>query len=171
MDESANLPDEDRGLYPKYLVGKIPETGEIPDHMFYENNNGQFTTIEPIASPCMVLKFNDPDAQEALFVYANLKRSRYPKLADDIREQITQAVERRKIKELDAQIERLHGPGAVKAIEAAYADGSIFADNLPVRCPECASGKHFNCTGQAMLPDTDDMVVCSCKTAGHPDGT
>lgn len=28
---------------------------------------------------------------------------------------------------LDAQIERLHGPGAVEAIEVAYADGSIFS--------------------------------------------
>lgn len=30
--------------------------------------------------------------------------------------------------ELDERIERLHGPGAVAAIEAAFADGSIFVE-------------------------------------------
>jgi len=31
----------------------------------------------------------------------------------------------------------------------------------PVRCPECAAGKHANCTGWA-LDDRDVEVACPC---------
>ena len=34
---------------------------------------------------------------------------------------------------LDRQIDALHGEGAAAAIDAAYADGSIFADEMPPR--------------------------------------
>lgn len=30
----------------------------------------------------------------------------------------------------------------------------------PVLCPECAQGKTVNCVGQAMHPDSDDLVAC-----------
>lgn len=29
-------------------------------------------------------------------------------------------------------------------------------------CPECAQGKHDNCTGKTLDPDTDEMVTCGC---------
>lgn len=29
-------------------------------------------------------------------------------------------------------------------------------------CPECAQGKHQNCTGQVLDPDTDDFELCGC---------
>jgi len=34
-------------------------------------------------------------------------------------------------------------------------------------CPECRSGKHGNCTGWAIDPDTDEMVECECRVGGH----
>jgi hypothetical protein len=34
-------------------------------------------------------------------------------------------------------------------------------------CPECQSGKHVNCAGWAVDPDTDEIVECNCATGGH----
>ena len=33
-------------------------------------------------------------------------------------------------------------------------------------CPECAQGKHLNCTEQ-MLDEDDEWVPCPCFEAGH----
>lgn len=71
---------------------------------------------------------------------------------------------------LDARIDALHGPGAAAALDAALADGSIFADALPrpvavevgVICPECDNGKHPNCDGRALHPVTDELTACTC---------
>lgn len=41
---------------------------------------------------------------------------------------IAQDAERALAKELDRQIDRLHGPGAAAALDAAIADGSIYGD-------------------------------------------
>lgn len=72
--------------------------------------------------------------------------------------------------DLDARIDALHGPGAAAALDAAIADGSIFADSLPspvavevgVICPECDNGKHPNCDGRALHPVTDELTACAC---------
>lgn len=32
----------------------------------------------------------------------------------------------------------------------------------PVICPECAQGKHANCTGDALDESTDSIVDCQC---------
>jgi hypothetical protein len=70
--------------------------------------------------------------------------------------------------DLDARIDALHGSGAAAAIDAAFADGSIFsASSRPALCPECVNGKHVNCVGQALDPVTDDLVPCTC-THGEP---
>lgn len=29
-------------------------------------------------------------------------------------------------------------------------------------CPECAQGKHDNCTHEALDPVTDEFVLCGC---------
>lgn len=34
-------------------------------------------------------------------------------------------------------------------------------------CPECRQGKHANCTGWALDPDTDELVDCPCAEGGH----
>jgi len=41
------------------------------------------------------------------------------------------------------------------------------AEVVDTACPECAQGKHPNCTVQIMLPD-DTESVCACHVAGHP---
>lgn len=67
---------------------------------------------------------------------------------------------------LDAQIDRLHGPGAAAALDAAIADGSIFAESSrdPERviCPECANGKHQNCDGVGYDQLNDVTGPCTC---------
>lgn len=35
----------------------------------------------------------------------------------------------------------------------------------PVRCPECAAGKHANCNGDAW--DDDGPTICVCWAHGH----
>lgn len=29
-------------------------------------------------------------------------------------------------------------------------------------CPECKNGKHQNCDGQVLDPDTDEFGLCEC---------
>lgn len=36
-------------------------------------------------------------------------------------------------------------------------------------CPECTQGKHDNCTGKALDPATDNLVVCGCWTDRNDD--
>lgn len=38
------------------------------------------------------------------------------------------------------------------------------------RCPECAQGKHVNCTGTALDERTDELVVCRCPDPHCFDG-
>lgn len=38
-------------------------------------------------------------------------------------------------------------------------------------CPECRSGKHGNCDGEALNEATDEIVACTCPPAFHPKGT
>lgn len=35
-------------------------------------------------------------------------------------------------------------------------------------CPECRQGKHINCTGWAIDPDTDEVGYCACTAPEHP---
>jgi hypothetical protein len=37
----------------------------------------------------------------------------------------------------------------------------------PAVCPECANGKHPNCTGWAIDEKTDELVDCRCGTERH----
>lgn len=39
--------------------------------------------------------------------------------------------------------------------------GAVMAPPLPV-CPECATGKHQNCLGQALDHTTDTIAACNC---------
>lgn len=107
MNDNPDLPDEERGLYAKYRVFKIE--GDLDAHrsVFYENDLGQFTNAVEVTDPGMFLKFDDPAAQDAFWVYANSVKKRYPKLAADVKEQIYAAVERAQafLAELD-EIER-----------------------------------------------------------------
>lgn len=41
-------------------------------------------------------------------------------------------------------------------------------DAETIRCPECANGKHVNCTGWALEEVTDDVVTCKCTDLMHP---
>lgn len=36
-------------------------------------------------------------------------------------------------------------------------------------CPECAAGKHRNCTGWALDETTDEVVACGCVIHAVPD--
>ena len=47
------------------------------------------------------------------------------------------------------------------------ADAHVAGQPLTLSCPECASGKHPNCTHE-VLDDRDEMVACACEKAGHP---
>lgn len=33
-------------------------------------------------------------------------------------------------------------------------------------CPECRDGKHLNCTGWALDPETDEQTYCGCPEPG-----
>lgn len=77
MNEDPDLPDDERGLYPKYRVFK--RASEDMDHSIHD--------IEVI-DPGFFLKFKDPFAKEALLAYANACDEKYPKLADDIRQKL-----------------------------------------------------------------------------------
>lgn len=34
-------------------------------------------------------------------------------------------------------------------------------------CPECAQGKHRNCTGWAIYEATDTLADCTCRQTNH----
>lgn len=71
--------------------------------------------------------------------------------------------------DLDAAIDALHGPGAAAAIEAAYADGSIFGENTivvhddqPITLQPTITGQAFARLAPALAAQTAVMWVCSC---------
>jgi hypothetical protein len=120
MDDNPDLPDEERGLYAKYLVAKNPtdhpvELGgdremRVSLGAVWQDENGHVSGVQILeieTKPGMFLAFDDPAAQDALYVYANSVKKKYPKLAADIKEQIYAAVERQQafLAELD-EIER-----------------------------------------------------------------
>lgn len=37
----------------------------------------------------------------------------------------------------------------------------------PDVCPECAQGKHVNCTGDAWDYGADEPTACDCYRSGH----
>ena len=37
-------------------------------------------------------------------------------------------------------------------------------------CPECAAGKHQNCTVRTIDPETDAFVGCTCECPSQPGG-
>ena len=43
--------------------------------------------------------------------------------------------------------------------------GTSWCENAD--CPECRQGKHGNCTGWALDPDTDEIRECGCAQGGH----
>lgn len=51
------------------------------------------------------------------------------------------------------------GPGA--------AGGTRTGLTHPEDCPECRVGRHANCTGWAIDPDTDEVRDCGCAQGGH----
>jgi hypothetical protein len=114
MNESPELLDEERGLYPKYRAFEVDSDG-FPNGSLYVS--GQ--PVKEITDPFFLMKFNDPCCWVALELYAHMKAKQYPKLAEDIRLKVKEA-------RLNAQIERLHGPGAGEALDAAISDDSIY---------------------------------------------
>lgn len=34
-------------------------------------------------------------------------------------------------------------------------------------CPECVVGKHYNCPGDAIDDEADELVTCPCHARGH----
>lgn len=46
--------------------------------------------------------------------------------------------------------------------------GILRAASTDPICPECRSGKHPNCDGQAWDPTTDAPTTCACADAHHP---
>lgn len=81
--------DEDRGLYPKYRVIRIPVYKEHEG--FYDDqaplkNNG--IPLQEVTEPFFLLKFDDPYARAALMAYAKACEEKYPKLAADIRQKL-----------------------------------------------------------------------------------
>jgi hypothetical protein len=36
-------------------------------------------------------------------------------------------------------------------------------------CPECAQGKHVNCTHEVLATDGDYWVTCGCRNRNHQD--
>lgn len=105
MGEDPNLPDEERGMYPKYRAVKIdPEHPDEDDGdkdtyrvslgAVWQDTNGEIAGVhflEEVEEPFLLLKFNDPDAHDALLVYAQAKAEKYPQYATDIREKVGEA--------------------------------------------------------------------------------
>lgn len=83
MNEDPNLPDEERGMYPKYRAVKIEEDADIDAEITLGASQRPATEVE---DPFILLKFNDPNAREALITLANTVEEKYPKFADDIRQ-------------------------------------------------------------------------------------
>lgn len=77
MDDRPDIPDQERGLYAKYLALKVPETLGI-----------NLSEWEEVTVPFFLLKFEDPHARRALLVYALSCQIQYPKLAEDIRRKL-----------------------------------------------------------------------------------
>lgn len=104
---TQNEHDEERGLYAKYRVVKITQPWMVDAPLGYGESYDVSIDADEITEPCFVMKFDDPAAQDALYVYANSVKKKYPKLAADIKEQIYAAVERQQayLAELD-EIER-----------------------------------------------------------------
>jgi hypothetical protein len=75
MDDRPEIPDRERGLYPKYRAFKLP--GE--DVGLSQQLGAELT------EPFFLLKFDDPHARRALLVYALSCQIQYPQLAYDIR--------------------------------------------------------------------------------------
>lgn len=103
---SESSRDEDRGLYQKHMVARLdvytpPGTSTRESRrspaIVYQDEQGLVQGIQLLdeeTRPGMFLCFDDPAAQDAFYVYANSVKAKQPKLAADIKEQITQAIER-----------------------------------------------------------------------------
>jgi hypothetical protein len=94
MDENTDLPDEERGLYAKYRVIKVERDWQMNAPLAFGESYDIAIEAHEVTDPLFVMKFDDPAAQDALWVYANSVKKKYPKLAADIKEQIYAAVER-----------------------------------------------------------------------------
>lgn len=42
-----------------------------------------------------------------------------------------------------------------------------FGDPVNRICPECATGKHQNCNGEADIDMDDNMLPCECDDVSH----
>lgn len=78
MDDSENVPDEERGLYPKYRALKIVS----------EIDTEGIQNLEEVTAPFFLIKFDDEFAHEALLAYASACEEKYPQLAYDLRKKL-----------------------------------------------------------------------------------
>lgn len=107
MDENPALPDEERGLYPKYLAIKIPDGDKRKAIQVVGGDSGEpWASFEEVTEPFFLLKFDDPYAQDALLAYARSCESYYPKLASDIRKKVMNAKLGGKLQGMVEEIDR-----------------------------------------------------------------
>jgi hypothetical protein len=85
MDDRPEIPDAERGLYAKYRAYEL----------LYEDPPGNPPTgQQEVTDPFFLLKFKDPHARRALLVYALSCEEQYPLLARDLRQKLSEVMER-----------------------------------------------------------------------------
>lgn len=141
MNEDLDLPDEERGLYPKYRAFKLD------NEVFEQYGSEKIETasivvggilMNEVTDPFLLLKFKDPDASAALLAYANAVEDRYPKLAADIREKLLEV----NLEELRSNLVGSQGDtiplGIVSVEQLATAEGRLGVANGIVEQMEAA---------------------------------
>ena len=82
MDDRADIPDEMRGLYPKYRV--FEEGDGDPNLSDISAVMAGLPVLREVKEDCFVIKFSDPFAPDALRAYARACKAQYPQLAEDL---------------------------------------------------------------------------------------
>lgn len=85
MSEGPDVPDEDRGLYPKYRAFKIDGVNDIMPGVPIRVAG---IPVEEVEVPFFLLKFHDPHARAAIRAYADSCEKQFPVLAADLRRKL-----------------------------------------------------------------------------------
>lgn len=85
MTAAVDIPDTDRGLYPKYRAFKIEGVNEIMPGVPIRVAG---IPVEEVSVAFFLLKFHDPFARIAIKAYADACEATYPKLAADLRRKL-----------------------------------------------------------------------------------
>ena len=84
MNEDPNLPDEERGLYPKYRIIRLDSVNYDHKTMAESPVRIDGLPMAEVDGPAFVIKLDDPHAGVALQAYARACRATHPVLANDI---------------------------------------------------------------------------------------